>query len=134
MMPAGRDSNGCFTPALISFIPGLDYFPFHDHATAVFAFGFAFIRLSNVWNHNLDILRQAFSAHFLHPPHKHNVVEVVKGLHTSKETVRNLNAFITQIGKTPIEVSEDRERQHAALRNYRWESHCGGLMTLPIAA
>ena len=37
-------------------------------------------------------------------------------------------------GKTPIEVSEDRERQHADLRNYRWESHCGGLMTLPIAA
>jgi transposase InsO family protein len=37
-------------------------------------------------------------------------------------------------GKTPTEVSEDGDRQHAELRDYRWESHCDGLFMLPIAA
>jgi hypothetical protein len=37
-------------------------------------------------------------------------------------------------GKSPAEASNDGERQRADLRNHRWESHCGGLVTLPIAA
>ncbi|GAB4318650.1 MAG: 3-hydroxybutyryl-CoA dehydrogenase [Candidatus Sumerlaeia bacterium] len=45
--------------------------------------------------------------HFLHPPHKHDVVEVVKGLRTSPETVQAIIAFAQQIGKTPIEVFEN---------------------------
>ena len=30
-------------------------------------------------------------------------------------------------GRTPAEVSDNRERQRADIRAYRWESHCGGL-------
>lgn len=45
--------------------------------------------------------------HFLHPPHKHNVVEVVKGLKTATETIDQTKALAKQIGKTPIEVFEN---------------------------
>jgi transposase InsO family protein len=37
-------------------------------------------------------------------------------------------------GKTPGEVSNDSERRRADLRNCRWEQHCSGLVTLPVAA
>ena len=37
-------------------------------------------------------------------------------------------------GQTPSEVSEDRRRQQVDLCDYRWESHCGGLYSLPVAA
>jgi transposase InsO family protein len=37
-------------------------------------------------------------------------------------------------GRTPAEVSDTRERQRADIRAYRWESHCGGLYQLPVAA
>ncbi len=37
-------------------------------------------------------------------------------------------------GKTPAEVSDHCQRQRADIRNYRWQSHCGGLNTLPVAA
>jgi 3-hydroxybutyryl-CoA dehydrogenase len=44
--------------------------------------------------------------HFLHPVPKVPVVEVVKCLHTSNETVIEVKKFISNIGKTPVEVYE----------------------------
>ncbi len=37
-------------------------------------------------------------------------------------------------GQTPAEVGGNGERQRADIREYRWQSHCGGLYTLPVAA
>ena len=44
--------------------------------------------------------------HFLTPVPKIPVVEVVKCLHTSNETVDKIKAFVKTIGKTPVEVYE----------------------------
>jgi 3-hydroxybutyryl-CoA dehydrogenase len=44
--------------------------------------------------------------HFLHPVPKIPVVEVVKCLHTSNETINKVKAFVSNIGKTPVEVYE----------------------------
>jgi 3-hydroxybutyryl-CoA dehydrogenase len=44
--------------------------------------------------------------HFLHPVPKIPVVEVVKCLHTSNETISKVKAFVSNIGKTPVEVYE----------------------------
>jgi len=44
--------------------------------------------------------------HFLSPVPKIPVVEVVKCLHTSPETVTKIKTFISDIGKTPVEVYE----------------------------
>ncbi len=37
-------------------------------------------------------------------------------------------------GQTPAEVSENRGRQRANILKHRWQSHCGGLYQLPVAA
>ncbi|HSD62881.1 MAG TPA: 3-hydroxyacyl-CoA dehydrogenase NAD-binding domain-containing protein [Ignavibacteriaceae bacterium] len=44
--------------------------------------------------------------HFLHPVPKVPLVEIVKCLHTSNETVVVIKAFAARIGKTPVEVYE----------------------------
>jgi len=44
--------------------------------------------------------------HFLSPVPKIPVVEVVKCLHTSLETVKKIKTFVSEIGKTPVEVYE----------------------------
>jgi 3-hydroxybutyryl-CoA dehydrogenase len=44
--------------------------------------------------------------HFLHPVPKIPVVEVVKCLHTSNETIDKVKTFVSNIGKTPVEVYE----------------------------
>lgn len=44
--------------------------------------------------------------HFLHPVPKIPVVEVIKCLETSNETVRIIKDFVTRIGKTAVEVYE----------------------------
>jgi 3-hydroxybutyryl-CoA dehydrogenase len=44
--------------------------------------------------------------HFLNPVPKIPVVEVVKCLHTSAETIKRVKVFISNIGKTPVEVYE----------------------------
>ena len=44
--------------------------------------------------------------HFLNPVPKVPVVEVVKCLHTSAETIAKVKTFISNIGKTPVEVYE----------------------------
>jgi len=37
-------------------------------------------------------------------------------------------------GKTPARASNECKRQRADATNYRWQSHCGGLFMLPVAA
>ena len=44
--------------------------------------------------------------HFLSPVPKIPVVEVVKCLHTSVETIAKIKTFVSNIGKTPVEVYE----------------------------
>lgn len=44
--------------------------------------------------------------HFLNPVPKIPVVEIVKCLHTSNETVEKIKSFAARIGKTPVEVYE----------------------------
>ena len=44
--------------------------------------------------------------HFLNPVPKIPMVELVKSLHTSNETVLKVKEFASQIGKTPVEVYE----------------------------
>ncbi|MCW8805321.1 MAG: 3-hydroxyacyl-CoA dehydrogenase NAD-binding domain-containing protein [Ignavibacteriaceae bacterium] len=44
--------------------------------------------------------------HFLNPVPKIPVVEVVKCLHTSAETIAKVKTFVSNIGKTPVEVYE----------------------------
>lgn len=44
--------------------------------------------------------------HFLNPVPKVPMVELVKGLHTSNETVLKVKEFASKIGKTPVEVYE----------------------------
>ncbi len=44
--------------------------------------------------------------HFLNPVPKVPVVEVVKCVHTSAETIAKVKKFISNIGKTPVEVYE----------------------------
>jgi 3-hydroxybutyryl-CoA dehydrogenase len=44
--------------------------------------------------------------HFLHPVPKIPVVEVVKCLHTSNDTINKVKTFVSNIGKTPVEVYE----------------------------
>lgn len=44
--------------------------------------------------------------HFLHPVPKVPVVELIKSVHTSKETVDTIKDFAGKIGKTPVEVYE----------------------------
>ncbi len=44
--------------------------------------------------------------HFLNPVPKIPVVEVVKCLHTSNETIARIKTFVSNIGKTPVEVYE----------------------------
>lgn len=44
--------------------------------------------------------------HFLNPVPKVPVVEIVKCLHTSNDTVERVKSFAARIGKTPVEVYE----------------------------
>lgn len=44
--------------------------------------------------------------HFLNPVPKIPVVEVVKCLHTSVDTIARVKTFVSNIGKTPVEVYE----------------------------
>ncbi len=44
--------------------------------------------------------------HFLHPVPKVPLVEIIKCLHTSNDTVEVIKSFAARIGKTPVEVYE----------------------------
>jgi len=63
-----------------------------------------------------------------------NVLDLERKLASFRNYYNESRVHSSLGGKSPAEVSDGRERQRADLRNHRWESHCGGLMTLPIAA
>ncbi|MCM8788592.1 MAG: 3-hydroxyacyl-CoA dehydrogenase family protein [Candidatus Omnitrophica bacterium] len=44
--------------------------------------------------------------HFFNPAHKMNLVEIVRGEKTSKETIKTIKALAESIGKTPVEVND----------------------------
>ncbi len=44
--------------------------------------------------------------HFFHPAHRMRLVEVIRGEHTSDETIATLVALASQLGKTPIVVRD----------------------------
>lgn len=46
-------------------------------------------------------------AHFANPPHLMPVVEVVPGSRTSLETIRFVKTFVSNLGKTPIDLKRD---------------------------
>jgi 3-hydroxybutyryl-CoA dehydrogenase len=50
--------------------------------------------------------QKVIGMHFLHPVPKRPLVEVVRGLQTSEETVRFVKEFAESIGKTVVEVYE----------------------------
>ena len=49
---------------------------------------------------------QVIGMHFFNPVHKMKLVEIVRGLETSDETVARARAWASAIGKTSIEVNE----------------------------
>lgn len=49
---------------------------------------------------------RVIGCHFLSPVTRSRVVEVVRGLKTSEQTVRTLISLVEEIGRTPIEVYE----------------------------
>lgn len=63
-----------------------------------------------------------------------NSVDLERKLSSFREYYNRSRVHSSLGGQTPNEVSDDCERQRADLRAYRWESHCGGLYQLPLAA
>lgn len=49
---------------------------------------------------------KVLAMHFFNPVHKMNLVEVIKGLETSKETIEEVRQLIKQINKSMVEVNE----------------------------
>lgn len=50
--------------------------------------------------------RRVIGMHFFNPVHKMKLVELVRGLETSTDTVTRVQAWVAAIGKTSIEVNE----------------------------
>ena len=63
-----------------------------------------------------------------------NSLDLERKLSSFREYFNESRVHSSLSGKTPAEVSEDGMRPQAGLRDYRWQQHCGGLVTLPIAA
>jgi len=63
-----------------------------------------------------------------------NSLDLERKLSSFREYFNESRVHSSLGGKTPAEVSSDGERQRADLRDYRWEPHCGALITLPAAA
>ena len=50
--------------------------------------------------------KRVIGMHFFNPVHKMKLVEIVRGLETSTDTVTRVQAWVAAIGKTSIEVNE----------------------------
>jgi 3-hydroxybutyryl-CoA dehydrogenase len=50
--------------------------------------------------------KRVIGMHYFNPVHKMKLVEIVRGLETSTETVTRVQAWVAAIGKTSIEVNE----------------------------
>jgi 3-hydroxybutyryl-CoA dehydrogenase len=72
---------------------------------AIFVSNTSTLSLTNI-SESLSRPSQVIGMHFLNPVPKIPMVELVKSLHTSNETVLKVKEFASRIGKTPVEVYE----------------------------
>ena len=72
---------------------------------AIFVSNTSTLSLTNI-SESLSRPTKVIGIHFLNPVPKIPVVEVVKCLHTSNETIVKVKKFVSRIGKTPVEVYE----------------------------
>ena len=72
---------------------------------AIFVSNTSTLSLTNI-SESLSRPTKVIGMHFLNPVPKVPMVELVKSLHTSNETVLKVKEFASRIGKTPVEVYE----------------------------
>ena len=63
-----------------------------------------------------------------------NSVDLERKLRRFQRYFNQSRAHASLDGKTPAEVGGSVVTHPAALRNFTWEKHCGGLVELPVAA
>ena len=63
-----------------------------------------------------------------------NSVDLERKLSSFRDYFNESRVHSALDGQTPAEVSENRGRQRANILEHRWQSHCGGLYQLPVAA
>ncbi len=64
-------------------------------------------------------------------------IKTVPGVPVSHPFVERLIGTVRREfldGKTPAELSGESSRERATLDEFRWETHCRGLVQLPMAA
>lgn len=72
---------------------------------AIFVSNTSTLSLTNI-SESISRPSKVIGMHFLNPVPKIPMVELVKSLHTSNETVLKVKEFASRIGKTPVEVYE----------------------------
>jgi 3-hydroxybutyryl-CoA dehydrogenase len=72
---------------------------------SIFVSNTSTLNLTKISEHT-DRADKVIGIHFLNPVPKVPLVEIVKCLHTSNETVSKVKDFASRIGKTPVEVYE----------------------------
>lgn len=72
---------------------------------AIFVSNTSTLSLTNI-SESISRPSKVIGMHFLNPVPKIPMVELVKSLHTSNETVSKVKEFASRIGKTPVEVYE----------------------------
>ena len=63
-----------------------------------------------------------------------NAVDLQKKLDTFQDYYNHNRFHASLEGDTPAQVSGESQIRQANLECYRWESHCRGLVELPVAA
>ncbi|MCU0342591.1 MAG: 3-hydroxyacyl-CoA dehydrogenase NAD-binding domain-containing protein [Ignavibacterium sp.] len=72
---------------------------------AIFVSNTSTLSLTNI-SESISRPSKVIGMHFLNPVPKIPMVELVKSIHTSNETVLKVKEFASRIGKTPVEVYE----------------------------
>ena len=75
------------------------------NSEAIFVSNTSTLSLTNI-SESISRPSKVIGMHFLNPVPKIPMVELVKSLHTSNETVLKVKEFASRIGKTPVEVYE----------------------------
>ena len=63
-----------------------------------------------------------------------NAVDLERKLISYRHYFNHARTHASLGGQTPAEVSAEASRRSAPVRNLHWETHCGGLFELPVAA
>jgi len=63
-----------------------------------------------------------------------NSVDLDRKLSSFRDYYNGSRVHSSLGGQTPNEVSENYAKRRADVHSYRWDSHCGGLYQLPVAA